>query len=213
MNKKVFFIYRFLTIASLSTGIILNLVNTTKPEILMCYYTMQSNVLCLFAFLFFTLKKSRNRPIYHIGKGAITIAILLTAVVYLVALLPNDFPMYTVSDGITGKAIGNLLVHVISPILVMLDYFIWEKKGNFKWYYPWLWLLLPCMYVCFVYWLHAKGRHFYGIGGSRDFAYFFLDYSKIGMAKVACWMVVITVLILIMGYVLVIIDKILAKKN
>lgn len=213
MNKRLFFIYRILTIASLSIGLWLNLANTTRPKTLMCYYTMQSNIICLLAFILFTAKRIRNRTIYNSCKGAVTIAIFLTAIVYLVALLPNDFPMYTVSDGITGKAIGNLLVHVVSPILVVLDYFIWDEKGTFKLYYPCIWIVLPYLYVVFVYLFHAIGGHFYGIGGSRDFAYFFLDYSKVGMSGVVCWIICITICVLIMGCVWLGIDKILAKKH
>lgn len=213
MNKKLFFIYRVLVIVSLSTGIALNLANTTKPEILLGYYTMQSNILCLLAFIYFILKKKRKGRIYSACKGAITIAILLTAIVYLVALLPNNFPMYTVSEGITSKAIGNLLVHVISPILVILDYVIWDEKGIFKLYYPFLWLTVPVVYLSFVYIFHAKGGHFYGIGGSKEFAYFFLDYNRVGIEGVICWIAGITVGILLMGYTLVLIDKLAAKKH
>lgn len=212
MDKKSF-IYRFLTIASLLSGIILNLVNTSRPSRLMLYYTMQSNMICLVILVFFTIRKKAKKDIYNICKGAITIAILLTAIVYLVALLPNDFPMYKVSEGITGKAIGNILVHIVSPILVVLDYLLLDEKGTYKIYYPWLWLILPCSYVCFVYLFHAKGGVFYSIGGSKQFAYFFLDYKVIGIKETAYWIIIIAVVVLALGYLLIAIDKKLAKKS
>ena len=213
MNKRIYFIYRFLTIASLVSGLILNLINTYSPLTLMAYYTMQSNLLCLFAFIFLPMIKKTHPNVYYASKGAITIVILLTATVYLVALLPNNFSMYTVTGNITGKAIGNSLVHVISPILVTLDYFLFDEKGFFKLYYPWLWLIFPFMYVSFVYLFHSKGGHFYGIGGSRNFAYFFLDYQKIGIKGVIRWILSFSIFIIVLGYSLVIIDKKFAKKH
>ena len=210
MNKR-YFIYRFLTIASLSMGIVLNLINTYKPSKLMLYYTMQSNIICLIVFILFTVRKNIKNSIYYICKGGITIAILLTAIVYLITLLPNNYPMYTVSNGITSKAIGNLLVHVVSPILVILDYIFLDEKGNFKMYYPWFWLIPPGIYVCFVYLFHAKGGLFYNIGGSKEFAYFFLDYNLIGIKEVVIWIIRIMLFILVLGYVLIFIDKKLAK--
>lgn len=212
MDKR-YFIYRFLTIVSLLSGIILNLTNTSRPAILMLYYTMQSNLVCLVILVFFTIRKKVKKNIYNVCKGAITIAILLTAIVYLVALLPNDFPMYKVSEGITGKAIGNILVHIVSPVLVVLDYLILDEKGTYKIYYPWLWLILPGAYVCFVYLFHAKGGVFYSIGGSREFAYFFLDYKVLGIKGIVYWIIGIAIFILTLGYLLIAIDKKLARKK
>ena len=170
MNKRSYFIYRFLTITSLSLGLILNLFNTPYPSRLMAYFTMQSNLLCLFVFIFFPLIKKNHKNLYYSGKGAITIAILLTAIVYLIALMPNKFSMYTTNNYNLSKAFGNLLVHVISPILVIFDYILFDEKGYLKLYYPWIWLIIPILYVCFVYLFHSLGGHFYGIGGSRNFA-------------------------------------------
>ena len=212
MNKRTYFIYRFLTIASLASGLILNLINTYSPLTLMAYYTMQSNLLCLIVFIFFPIIKKNHKNVYYACKGAVTIAILLTATVYLLALLPNSFSMYTVTGNLASKAIANLLVHVISPICVTLDYFLFDEKGLFKLYYPLLWLILPFIYVFFVYIFHSKGGHFYSIGGSRNFAYFFLDYQKIGIKGVINWIVRFFIFIIVLGYLLVIIDKKFAKK-
>lgn len=209
MNKKYFFVYRFLTIVSLSSGLILNLKNTTSPEILMLYYTMISNTLCLLFFIILPLIKKKYENLCYAIKGAITIAILLTMLVYMVSLLPKGYVMFK-SSGI-GKEIGNLLVHVISPMLVILDYFFFDEKGKFKTYYRWLWLIIPILYVCFVYLYHSKGGYFYGIGGSREFAYFFLDYQKYGVGMVGGYIIVIAIIVFMFSSLLVLIDKKLAK--
>ena len=211
MNKRFYFIYRFLTIASLAFGLIFNLINTPYPSRLMAYFTMQINLLCLIVFIFIHLIKKNHKNLYYKLKGAITIAILLTAIVYLIALMPNSFSMYSTNNYKLSKALGNLLVHVISPILVTLDYILFDEKGHLKLYYPWIWLIIPILYVGFVYLFHSLGGHFYGIGGSRNFAYFFLDYQKIGILAVILWIIGISTFVVTLGYVLVILDKILAR--
>lgn len=150
----------------------------------------------------------RKYDCYYLIKGAITIAILVTAIIYLVTLVPNDLPMYSKSYSNHMKEIGNLFVHVISPILVLVDY-CFDAKGRFKVFYPFVWLFFPIAYVCFVY----SGRgHFYNIGGSKKFAYFFLDYQEIGVNGVVSWILGIAIGIIILGYTLVFLDKKLAKK-
>ena len=218
MNKKrtVSISYRLLVITSLLSGIILNFVNTTSIKYLLSYYTTQSNVICLMIFIVFLIKDikkydSQKSNWYYILKGMVTIAILITAIIYLTTLLPNKLPMYTISArGMTSKKLGNILVHIISPILVLLDYIVFDEKGNFKLFYPLIWLLIPVGYICFVY--SGKG-HFYGIGGSRTFGYFFLDYQKIGIQMTTIWIVGIAVGIIILGYFLVWIDKKLVRKH
>lgn len=217
MNKrKVSFVYRLFLIASLLGGIILSLKNTIFVKYLLSYYTMQSNIICFITFFVFLIGDIlkydyRNRKWYPILKGAITIAILLTFVIYLSTLLPNRFLMYQVSinRNLIGKKIGNWLVHGISPILVIGDYFF-DEKGKCKNYYPIYWILFPILYVCFVY---SKKGHFYGIGGSRKYGYFFLDPDKVGTTGVILWITGIIIGILIVGYLFVFFDQKLAKKE
>ncbi len=213
-RRKVAFIYRLFLIASLLAGIILTLKSTAFVEYLLSYYTTQSNLFCLITFSLFLIGDITKYPYqskkwYPLLKGTIMIAILITAILYLAMLLPNQYIMYTISEkGLTAKRIGNLLVHVISPAMVMYDY-RFDEKGNFKLWYPLVWLCFPIFYVGFVY--SGKGK-FYGIGGSRKFAYFFLDYQKMGVKTVVIWITAIGIGILLLGYALVILDRKLAKK-
>lgn len=219
MNKKIFFMYRFLIIISLLIGIVLNIVNTVSIEIILSYYTIQSNILCLITFIIFFIKdicgkKYRRSNTYFIIKGAVTIAIFLTLSVYLMSLVPNNFPMYKkMGLGIKQNKIANLFVHIISPILVIMDYFLFDEKGYFKSFYPIIWLLLPMQYLQYVYIYNANGGCFYNLGGSNEFGYFFLDYKKIGVMNVIKWIIFLTLFVLIISYMLVYIDKQCSKKT
>ena len=200
--------YKIVVIFSLCLGIFLNLINTSSRKALMSYYTLQSNLICLIAFVIIVVlkirKKNDNNEIYFLVKGAVTIAIVITAVVYHVALAPNS---------IANKVLADTFVHTISPILVVIDYFLFDEKGNMKYYYPVIWLIIPLNYVVYVYTYSNFGGRFYSIGGSKKFAYFFLDYTKIGCKGVATWLLFIALAILAISEVFVLIDRKLKGKK
>lgn len=216
MNKrKISFVYRLFLLASLLVGVILTLKNTILVRYSLSYYTTQSNILCLIIFSLFLIGdivgyEYRKKTWYPVLKGSITITILITCIIYLGVLVPNDLVMYTVTyQGMLGKRIGNLLVHAISPTMVALDY-CFDEKGRFALWNPPMWLFFPILYVSFVY--SGKGK-FYSIGGSREFAYFFLDYKKIGVKGVSICVTAIAVGIIVLGYLFVFLDYKLAKKS
>lgn len=209
--------YKIVVIFSLCLGIFLNLINTSSRKALMSYYTLQSNLICLIAFVIIVVlkirKKNDNNEIYFLVKGAVTIAIVITAVVYHVALAPNNFVMDSLQNSIANKVLADTFVHTISPILVVIDYFLFDEKGNMKYYYPIIWLIIPLNYVVYVYTYSNFGGRFYSIGGSKKFAYFFLDYTKIGCKGVVTWILFIALAILAISEVFVLIDRKLKGKK
>ena len=218
-KRKISFVYRLVIILSLTTGLILNFRTTNSIQFLISYYTMQSNIICLFAFSAFEIAqlkgdKYKKSELYYAIKGMITIAIVVTGIVYLMALVPNNMPMYNIYHSqLKEKIIGNALVHVISPILVTLDYFLFDEKGNFKNFYPFIWLFFPLHYIIYVFLYRARGGRFYAMGGSREFGYFFLDYRQMGIIGVIACIVCIAIGIVLLGFIWVWIDKLLKQKK
>ena len=217
-NRNSSICYKFLTITSLSLGIFLNISNTKSVVSLVSYYTLQSNILCLVFFvvaLYIEIKyKTNSSNVYYILKGQVIIAIFITALIYGIALAPVGFDMTSVKTTITtSKELANLLVHTISPTLVVLDYFWFDKKGHFKVYYPFLWLIFPISYVSYVYTYSYRGGRFYGIGGSRKYAYWFLDYETIGKIGVFRWIVIVALVILGLSYILYCYDVLRGKEK
>lgn len=211
--------YRILVILSLLAGVLMNVINTSSVSAILSYYTSQSNIICLITFacviyMEFRKKDYKSSEMYYLIKGAITIAILITGITYLVALVPSGFQMdFQQERLVANKTISNLFVHVISPILVVLDYFLFDEKGHFKNYYPFIWLFIPFDYLLYVYTYGLSGGMFFNIGGSKKFAYFFLDYEKIGYIGVAKWLVLIVFCIILLSYLLVYFDKKMRDKN
>ena len=214
MNRRIIScMYKFIVVVFLTIGVTINVVNTVSVKALLSYFTMQSNIICLVAFIIFIIlelikKDYKNSDGYYIIKGAITIAILVTGIVYNIGLSPMNFKM----DFRTTTEISTLLVHVFSPILVFLDYLLFDKKGKFKLYYPAFWLVIPLNYIIYVYLYSSKGGEFFGVGGSRQFAYFFLDYNKIGYIGVMKWISLFCFGILLLSYTLICIDYKMAKR-
>ena len=206
-KSKTSVCYRILVVLSLSAGILINVIKTKSVSAILSYFTLQSNILCFAVFasiVFMELrKKNYKSEVYYLVKGGITIAILITGLTYLFALSPTGFCMDFQQKTLANKTISNLLVHVVSPILVTLDYFLFDEKGHFKRYYPIIWLCIPFDYLLYVYTYSSSGGTFFNIGGSKKFAYFFLDYEKIGYLGVAKWVMLITLCILIVSYLLV----------
>ena len=211
-ERKISTIYKLLVALSLLAGILLNVMNTTSVTAILSYYTLQSNIICFAMFVaiivaIFLKEDYRSNNIYYLLKGAVIIAILVTAIIYQISLLPNNFNMEAIDTNNTAKYWANEFVHKISPVLVLMDYILFDDKGNFKYYYPVIWLFIPLNYVIYVYTYSTQGGRFYGVGGSKQFAYIFLDYNQIGYIGVMKSIVIIAILILLMSYFLVFLDR------
>ena len=218
MTRKNSIIYKILTAAALFTGILLNLLKTSSAISLLSYYTSQSNIICCLAFICFSVmeiqdkeRKYRSSDVYYLVKGALIIMIFLTTFCYHIALAPFGFDMDLLHRDLLIKQIANFFLHTLSPVMVILDYFLFDEKGNLKKYYPFIWILFPLNYVAYVYFYAAHGGKFFGIGGSERFAYFFLDYVELGVWGVTKWIGIILLGLLLVSYLLIGIDKKLSK--
>ena len=170
--------YRLLVIISLSIGISLNVFHVSNVAKIMAYYTLQVNVISLAFFVIFEIldvlkKEYKSSHIYYFIKGEILISVIIMMIIYVFALAPKNFQMTR-----TKNKVADVIVHIVSPTLILLDYAIFDEKGNFKPRYPVMWLLYPAIYVMFVYTYSFFGGSFYNIGGSPKFAYPFLDFEK-----------------------------------
>ena len=215
-RRKFSICYKIVVVLLIAIGISLNMIRTVSKISMASYYTIQSNALCFCVFIahiYFEINnKNYKNNRYYVVKGMIIISILLTGVVYQIGLLPNNFKMdalnnYQVAD------IANLILHFGTPILTLLDYILFDKKGHFKIYYPIFWLVFPIYYLIYVYIYGNSGGRFFNIGGSDKYAYFFLDYEAIGRICVMRWCILIFVGIGVLSYLLVFIDWLISKKK
>ena len=108
-------------------------------------------------------KEGYNKKI-RTFKFMTTVMILVTFLVYLI-LLGDPF------SAAFWRNIGNLSYHFFAPILFILDYFLFEEKKTISVFAPLYSLVIPLVYVCYVFILGAAVPNF-------EYPYFFLDVNK-----------------------------------
>ncbi len=179
---------------------------------------MQSNILVIVFYIgyFIVLKFNsnvENHSLYHILKGAIVMAIFLTFIVYIISLQPLGFLMDVKIPSSNVFKISNILVHFITPIMVFLDYIIFDKKGYFKKSYTFIWIVFPAIYPLYVYTYSSLGGEFFGIGGSKKYAYFFLDLEKLGIRGVLSYILLFAIFYIFICILFIKLDRFLGKRK
>ena len=205
-------IYRLLFLFLCEAGILLQYAAVSQSgnaAMLSCYYTVLINILCFvyFAVLVVAQRKKENPLV----KGSVTMCIAVTGIVYHF-LLDGMMEANAASVSPVLDA-GNFLVHTVVPVMVVLDYFLFFPKGQYKSLHPIAWLVLPYLYFGFIL-LRAEisDSLFSGFGGAKSrYPYPFLDVDLYGWDKVLLIVLGITVAFLALGYIAYVLDRLLGK--
>ncbi len=176
------------------------------------YYTNLSNLLCIVFFFIYAIKmllnfKKDKHNYYPRIKGCITVAISITGIVYNFILRPF---MTSVEGVMDLNSIGNYIVHIVIPLMVILDYILFDEKGIYTKKEPFIWLILPFLYFVFIC-IRAKLAKPFTYTNS-NYPYFFLDIDAFGLPKIIINIVIAIISILILGYLYVFLDKLLNRK-
>lgn len=211
-NKKASIIYKFILciigIISLimTTGILDGNFNIK----VFTMFTTLSNIFCILYFIVDLLyliknyKKKNVCDIWPVIKYMATISVILTFVVALVVLkMGVSFDSY-----LNASFLG---VHYIIPIMTLIDWILFDKKGNIKKTDPFIWLIFP-----FIYFMAAEldadlGSGFGAIGDSK-YPYYFMDVEQLGIFKVLATSLIMGIGCIIMGYVFYLIDRLQKNK-
>lgn len=217
-NKYIVLFYRllFLTVCGYGLYVHSGLPEGALNPKMLLYYTILSNLVCFIYILCCFIKNIRqfkswdsDDDIYVIfprTKGAITMCITITFLVYHFVLAPTIYTMYPTYN-VFG--LNDLIVHYFVPGMMILDWILFDKKNIFRKTEPILWLALPYAYLIF-----ALVRGYFGgpiqSNGSK-YPYFFLDIDVLGIGGVSLYVGGLTLLALILGYIILLIDKGLNK--
>lgn len=113
-------------------------------EYTLIYYTNLSNALVMVTFMIAVFGRGMQYKHWFIRlKGGVMQAIMMTGIIYHFILLPNYPDFWGIS---WVDSLGNILLHYISPILVVLDWILWDKKGVFLRKDSFFWILIPYSY-------------------------------------------------------------------
>ena len=208
--------FRIITLAVILTGIVrITGAFTADPSWgAFRYYTVLSNVLCLGWVVLLIVRTLRDlRAAGPRGtstpsarwSGAVMMAITVTMLVYLIVLVPATFQQE--GDYVPFSLTDNL-IHIITPILLILDWLLFVPKGRLRWIDPPLWALIPYAYLAYALVYGGLGGEF---SAGQTFPYPFLDVATHGVAGVALWIAGLTVALVAVGYVYVALDRLLAR--
>lgn len=204
-------IYRLFLISGCVTGLFIKLgFYTGKMKwYTLLYYTNWSNFFVFVFFLFMILfpECNENKKLLNI-KGGITMMILLTAVIYHFLLNGKEFHMESIK---TAEGLGSFLLHYYTPLLVLLDWLLWDKKGAFFQKSPIFWTAIPAIYMVFLFCIASKGNFI--PNQNTKYPYNFIAVDLLGWERVFVNIVAISACYIAVGYFYVHIDKALCKSK
>lgn len=182
------------------------------------YFTVLSNLLVAFYFLVDAvwmlnhLGKAKRGGEWQIKfKHAVLMCIVLTGVIAN-TLIAGQF-----SNQTGAMATSMMLLHICTPVMAVLDWILFERKGQIRPGEPFVWMVLPLLYFAYV--MVAVGVFGFDFSplqtGSR-YPYPFIDLDALGIQQLLANVGLIAVAFLIVGYVVFVVDRMwafIAKKR
>ncbi len=182
------------------------------------YFTIISNFLCFMMFTFLSIKTIKEIKTYGVKgstsisphiKGSILISIILTMMVYHFILIPYALNL----DPTRRLSPTDIVLHYVVPCLTIFDWILFDDKKRFKLYDPLIWIIIPCIYVSFVY-IQAEYNFIEKLNSGMDkYVYAFLNLDLLGKQEVEGNIIKIAAILITIGYFLYGIDRIRLKKD
>lgn len=199
MKDKLEWLYKLIIVLVSGIGVYLNFkIFTVKGAII--YYTVQSNLLCFVFYLAIVILmmsgKLKKDKVYYIFKGLVTMAIVITMIVYQLFLANTG--------AYDGHEFTSAIVHLIVPSLVIFDYLIFAEKGNLKKNDPYIWSLSLVAYFVFYKVYTIMGGKFNDAGTCP---YFFLSVDEMGYIGVIFSCLIIYIVFILFGKLVCFLDK------
>lgn len=149
-NNTIAVVFRVMFIIICGAGLVMTLIYSGfSLSAVMSEFALVSNVLALVYFAYLIIA----RPGYERGmlRGAVTIYMLITFVVY-----------YFIHFGAAANPLSHLslagyLLYFAAPLMAVLDYLLFCRKGEFTPYSPLIWAILPIVFNLAVYIINRIG--------------------------------------------------------
>lgn len=127
-NRFVPIVYKLLLLSAVLSGLYLSIFHLSDGfnGLALRYFTIQSNILVALAILFFLIYPRETR-LRAIIRGSVLLSILVTGLVFHFILVPQ------LSDYFVGGIdLVNHLTHTIAPLGFILDWLLFDRKGQLK---------------------------------------------------------------------------------
>ena len=210
-NRQLVVIWRVLIIVASLTGVVIGSKSIGDFVAKLLYFTIQSNLILVACIGYAVWATWRNvagpSPLL---KGAATVYISITGLVYNLilakALAASPLPPGTIIVPLIGGTLSNDLVHIIAPLMAVLDWLLLDVHGRLRWQYPLRWLVYPLAYLAFIL---IRGLLVHGpfVYPNLHYPYPFLNVDKIGYSGVALNTVIYGIAFWLIGLVFVVVDR------
>lgn len=155
-NNTIALVFRVVFIIVCGAGLVMKLIYSGfSLDAIMSDFALISNVLALIYFAYLIIA----RPGYERGmlRGAVTIYMLVTFVVY-----------YFMHFGVAANpllqlSLAGYLLYFAAPVIAVLDYLLFCRKGEFTPFSPLIWTILPVVFNLVVYIINRLGIAFASI--------------------------------------------------
>jgi hypothetical protein len=200
MMQRWAVVARVAAVLAVTAGVLITAIGPTTVSGLLPYFTIQSNVLYAVVALVAVI-----RPVRPVVKGAATLYITITGVVYHLLLANSASPFW---EGPIHRnllhAAGNQLLHTVVPLLAVVIWLLLDEHGTLRWRYAVYWLAYPLGYLAFAL-IRGLIVHTYPYG--------FVDAGAIGYGGVAVSAVGLAVAFWLLGLALCALDGSAARRT
>lgn len=206
-NRAFILSWRLVVIAAALAGIALVSKGNLPPSLV--FFTIQSNILVVLCMGYLAWTTARGAPgLPPPVKSSVAVYIAITGLVYnlVLARLPSAHPAPgAITVPVIGGPLGNDLVHIVTPVMVILDWLLFDGYGDLRWRHALIWIAYPVAYEIFAL---VRGAL---IAGPSRYPYPFLDVDKLGYGGVALNTVIYGVAFWLLGILFVAVDHGLAR--
>ena len=179
------------------------------------YFTIISNLETVIIFSVFVVlrivenikgKQIIPKPLFML-KFMITAAMTITLTVAALLLAP-------LKDNVYLFSMKNLSLHIIAPILAMIDFLMIDRGFEYKWKMTFLGFILPLLYLAMTLLISIKGVTY---SNGTNFPYYFLNYREYGwfnlhgMPGVAWWILIVAIMAFAVTYLLLVFKRAVMK--
>lgn len=209
-NANVVLVWRLVLVVAAVVGILLLPV---VPSLV--FFTIQSNLLLAAVFGYDVITMVRKKPLLPLQiKGAVTLYILITGLVYNIILAPaTHLAPGTLTVPLIGGTPRNDLLHILTPILALVDWLLFDAHVALRWRTALFWLSYPLAYMGFILIRGVLINAAMVPDGGTRYPYGFINVDHLGYGGVALNMVIYGFAFWLLGCALIAINHWLARRK
>ena len=215
-NRLASLIYKLSLLVVCLLGLLMNVgifMGTYRPFVFL-YYSVLSNLAC---FVFYAVAAGITfRNINKTGqfgtvkfaphfKGGIVMMMLLNIIIFIFVLAGN-------SGTSAVGTLSNVIVHIIVPLMVLVDWSLFDKKGSFTGTDPLIWLAIPFAYYALVLFFGEPHLVYVEYFGGVHYPYRFIDPERILWAPVLFNLFILILIYVALSYALFGVDRVLGNR-